>query len=88
MQEDDPVCLQSKFLWDARPQTLQSLSSGDSKLHGAAGGGGDEQTHRGLTGLDPSPTACSLGRGEQATETPLLLLLLLHSDTLSGKHPD
>ena len=59
-----------------RPQSLHSLSPGDSELHRAAGGGDDGQTHGGLIGGGSLPAACRPARGE-ATEAPLLLLLLL-----------
>lgn len=68
VQEDDPVCLQPEPVGDLCPQSLHALSPGDGELHRAAGGGGDGQTHGGLTGGDPSLAP----RGE-ATETPLLL---------------
>lgn len=78
MQEYDPVCVQSELLGDACFQGLRGLSSGDSQLHRAASRGGDAHAHGGLTGGDPSPAACILGRGD-ATETPRGLLL--HSET-------
>ena len=68
VQEGDSVFLQPEFVGDMCPQSLHSLSSGDSELHRTAGGRGDGQTHGG----DPSPATCRLARGE-ATEAPLLL---------------
>lgn len=71
-QEDDSVCLQPEFVGDVSPQSLHSLSPGDSELHRGARGRGDGQTHGWLTGGDRSLAACSLAWGE-ATEPPLLL---------------
>lgn len=69
MQKYDSVCLQSQFLGDACPQSLRSLSRGNSELHRAAGGRGDGQTQGGLKEAC-SPT-CRL-RGEAAE------VLLIH----------
>lgn len=71
MQEDDLFCLQSEGLGDTRPQSLHSVSSGHSELHGASGGGGDGQTHGRLAGAESSLAAWRPVQGE-ASGTSLL----------------